>query len=142
LTATDLIEREQQTNTESRPAFLSTVRILLVDDEEEIRQVYSKLLQKHGFSSVRGLSDGEDALKQFEEDGNAADLIIMDYRMRRMNGDIASRKIKEINPRVKIVMVSAYDDIKEDDRALFERVLLKPISSKELCDSINRSILS
>jgi two-component system, cell cycle sensor histidine kinase and response regulator CckA len=115
----------------------STTKILLVDDDDEIRGLYSLVVKRKGFTAVESLSDGAEAVKAFEEDPNAADVIIMDQRMKRMDGTIASKKIKEINPTVRIIMVSGYDDLKAEDRELFERVLLKPISSVDLCDAIN-----
>jgi CheY-like chemotaxis protein len=115
----------------------SSAKILLVDDEKPICSLYFMILEKQGFSKIKSVTDGVDAVHAFEKDPKAADLVILDYRMPVMNGTEACRRIKRINPKVKTIMVTAYNDLNEQDRALFESVLYKPISSKELCNAIN-----
>jgi two-component system, response regulator YesN len=119
----------------------SEVKILLVDDDQAIRSLCSKALEKQGFRSVRSLPDGRDALSLFENDPEAADIVVMDQRMPIMNGTVAARKIKVINPKVKIIMVSSYDDWTNEDQVLFEIALRKPLTVKDLCESIDQVIL-
>jgi CheY-like chemotaxis protein len=118
--------------------FQSNARILVVDDQDNIRLLYARILEKQGYSKIKSVADGIDAVKEFEIDPKAADVVIMDNRMRVMMGTEAARRIKSLNPKVKMIMVSGYRDLSEQDRALFEFVLEKPISMKELLLAINR----
>ena len=141
MTAIQQITEDQEIVTESKLAHQTAVKILIVDDQDDIRHLYSKVIQKCGHYNAGSLCDGEEVVGEFEKNPHAADIIIMDQRMPRMDGVVASRKIKEINPKVKIIMVTSYDDVKKEDRELFESYLLKPVSINDLKGAIERSAL-
>jgi putative nucleotidyltransferase with HDIG domain len=83
-------------------------RILIVDDEEVICNVLARRLGKEGYSSTTA-NDGKEALNHFYK-GNFS-LIISDINMPEMNGIELLQKVKAIDPKVKMIMVTAYPEI-------------------------------
>jgi len=84
-----------------------TETILLVDDEENIRQLGEELLGSFGYT-VLTAPDGESALKLYEKDNEHVDLVILDLSMPGMGGKRCLKKLVEMNPRVKVIIASGY----------------------------------
>ena len=79
-------------------------KILIVDDEKEIRNLVEIYLKGEGFETVKA-GDGEEALKVLEEEKDI-DLIILDLMMPKLNGIEACLKIREQRD-MPIIMLSA-----------------------------------
>lgn len=86
-------------------------KILLVDDEESIHLLYREELEEAGYE-VHSALTGEEALDKLNIIG--PDLIILDINMPGMNGIEALRRIKEIKPKVPVILCSAYQEFKQD----------------------------
>lgn len=86
-------------------------KILLVDDEDSIHLLYREELEEEGYE-VHSALTGTEALDKL--DIVAPDLIILDINMPGMNGIEALRRIKEINPKVPVILCSAYQEFKQD----------------------------
>jgi two-component system chemotaxis response regulator CheY len=81
--------------------------ILAVDDEALMRWNAERLLSEAGYR-VMTAENGEDCIAKFEcagEDGVA--LVILDYRMPVMDGVETFRRLKQINPKVRVIVCSA-----------------------------------
>lgn len=89
------------------------LRILVMDDEDHIRNISKKMLEKFGYL-VELASDGEDAISQYKallENNTPAHLVIMDLTIPGgMGGEEASKIILDIDPNAKIVVSSGYSD--------------------------------
>jgi CheY-like chemotaxis protein len=112
--------------------------ILLVDDTEDIRDIWRRALSKAGFRVVEAV-DGEDGVLKTRE--CLPQLVVMDMTMPRLNGVEASRRLKadSATAAVPIIMVSADDDVKAEARAAgCEGFLLKPVRHPELISQIRR----
>lgn len=86
-----------------------TKRIVIVEDNVELRNAYQIILQSLSeFSVVNVYGDAESALKHLSSD--APDLILLDLNLPGINGVAAISKIKKINSRIRVLVVTVHDD--------------------------------
>lgn len=118
-------------------------RILLVEDEELERKFLRHLVETSGLPvKVCGeAATGREAVEQ------AAllrpDIVLMDIRMPGMDGLEATRLIKEKNPAVEVIIITAHGRFSYSQQAIKSKVadyLLKPVQPEELADALNRVI--
>lgn len=115
--------------------------ILLIDDEQEIRNMIGNFLSIKGYDVVTAAS-GEDALLKIKAD--KPQLVFCDIRMPGMDGLMVLKKIKEIDSSIKVVMLSAIQDedvLAEAFKGGATDYLVKPCSLMKL-DALVLSILS
>jgi DNA-binding response OmpR family regulator len=86
-------------------------RIMVVDDEENIRFLYKEELEDEGFS-VELAKNGEEALEKLPD--FKPDLITLDIKMPGMNGIEVLKRIREQDRKLPIVLCSAYGEYKQD----------------------------
>lgn len=84
------------------------MKIMLADDEPNIRSLVRVVVEEEGFEFCEA-SDGKSALLVFEKEH--PDLIILDIMMPRMSGFDVCERIRETNPDVPVIFLSAKDDI-------------------------------
>ena len=112
------------------------VKLLVVDDEQKIRQVIREYAEFNGFE-VTEAADGMSAIGLCKL--NDYDLIIMDVMMPRLDGFSACKEIKKIKP-IPVIMLSArgeeYDKLFGFELGIDDYVV-KPFSPKELMARIN-----
>ena len=115
-----------------------SIRVLIADDHALFRRGLNLVLESEdGIEVVAEAEDGDDALAKAEE--FAPDVVLMDVRMPRSSGIEATRKIREVVPTAKILMLTVSDE--EDDlydaiKAGANGYLLKEISIEEVADAI------
>jgi CheY-like chemotaxis protein len=80
-------------------------KILIVDDDEEIRHLLKMLFEADGFQVIGEASDGVEAVPIALK--HQPDFVILDYRMPRMNGAKTAEVLRGIAPETKIVAFSA-----------------------------------
>src|SRR3989339_782295 len=80
-------------------------KILVVDDDPDIRDMVSLLLQRHGYA-VLTASDGADGLAKVEQE--PFDLVFLDIHMDGMDGITALEEIKKIDPAIAAIMMTGY----------------------------------
>jgi nitrogen-specific signal transduction histidine kinase/CheY-like chemotaxis protein len=83
--------------------------LLVVDDEEAIRDVMSIILKARGFN-VLTASDGEDAVHVFKNNVSSIDAVLLDMTMPRMNGEEAFVRIKALRRDVPVILMSGYTE--------------------------------
>jgi len=83
-------------------------RVVVVDDDEAVRTVLSHVLADEGLEVVGVAGDGAAAVCLAES--LRPDAIVLDVRMPGIGGIEAARRIRPIDPDVRLVMLSAYDD--------------------------------
>jgi CheY-like chemotaxis protein len=86
-----------------------TKHILIIDDEEHIRQMMRLTLEAGGYS-VGDARDGQEGLKLYG-DGSAWDAVVLDQRMPGMDGLETLQKLKAANLGVRVIMATAYASI-------------------------------
>ena len=89
---------------------MSLYRIMLVDDEEEVRKAIIRKIawEQLGFVMVGDAENGEDALEKLEQ--LEPDVVMTDIRMPYMDGLTLSARIRDKYPSLKILIFSGYDD--------------------------------
>jgi two-component system response regulator (stage 0 sporulation protein F) len=87
--------------------YLTMGKILVVDDTPEMRVTLSTFLSMKGFA-VRGVASAQEALLEIKTDKPV--LVLLDERMPGMDGLMALKKIKEIDSKIKVVMLTAVED--------------------------------
>ncbi len=82
-------------------------RILVVDDEDEVRQLVAEFLEAKGYSVITAATGFEalTAVKHYHPD-----LVLMDIMMPKMNGLETLQRIRELDRRVGIIMLTAVED--------------------------------
>lgn len=98
-------------------------RILLVDDQQEVRETIKMLLDFDGHI-VTEAGDGKHALELFEP--GRFDLVITDYFMPRMRGDELTIKLKELAPAQLVLMVTGSAEKLGGPQAPVDGILRKP----------------
>jgi DNA-binding NtrC family response regulator len=116
-------------------------RILVVDDEQIIRESLSFILRKEAYN-VEEAANGKEALSKHES--NPFDIIITDIEMPEMKGVELLRQIRQRTPQALVVIVTAFGSVETAVQALREGAadyILKPINFddllyrvKKLCD--------
>ncbi len=81
--------------------------ILLVDDDESIRETGQELLEARGFQ-VFTAHDGNHALEVYRKKGAEIDLVVLDMIMPRMGGSETFDRLREINPAIKVLLSTGY----------------------------------
>ncbi len=99
------IEKEAAGAARNRPGGSET--ILLVDDEEMIRDIGRKMLEKLGYE-VLTAADGRQALALFQRHQDRIDLVLLDMVMPEMGGKEVFEGIKAISDRARVLLCSGY----------------------------------
>ncbi|MGE4131787.1 MAG: response regulator [Bdellovibrionales bacterium] len=120
---------------------LASAKVLLVDDEEEIRWAISHFLTAKGFS-VEVAANFNEGLKLAES--HTFSLIISDFKMPGGNGLDLFRQVRSLNPNPpKFILISGDDNISAVDQqeiGIF-RVFGKPFAIKELVEAVKEALL-
>ena len=91
-------------------------RIFVVDDEVYLQDLYADLLGIVGHQIVDTAFNGEEAVLKFEVMDRKPDLIIMDHRMPIKNGVEATKEILAMEPKSKVLFISA--DVSQENRVV------------------------
>ena len=117
-----------------------SLRLLLVDDDAAIRWSLSETLNEEGHE-VRTAENAEQALALLDE--YAPDLILSDIRMPGLDGIELLKRVKQNDPSIDVVLMTAYDDMPTVVKAMREGAfdfLVKPLESKELNAVLERAL--
>lgn len=115
-------------------------RILVVDDEEEIRDLFTEWLSLAGHTCVTAASAAE-ALAV--ADREHADVAVLDLRMPGPSGVWLARRLRETRGDIAIIMATgsqSFDAAREGLRLGVMDYLLKPFSREELVDAVDRAV--
>ena len=115
-------------------------RVLVADDEEEIRKILSNILEKEGFKVITA-PDGKQAMEKIYFD--TPDAVLLDVRMPGLNGMDVLKKIKAIDGNLPVVLVTAYADTRQAVEAIKEGAydyLAKPFDNNEVVWITSRAL--
>lgn len=108
--------------------------ILVVDDEQNILNVFSELLRMQGYI-VTTFLDSREALDNFLEDPQAYDLVITDMTMPGLTGDILGKKIMAVRPELPVILCTGFSKTINREQCLhygFAAYLTKPVEAHHL----------
>ena len=117
---------------------MERINILVVEDEQTQRNLLEGLLNKEGYRAV-GAGDGATALQRIREDTFEA--VLLDYKLPDTDGLTLLKNLKEMNPEIEVIMITAFGSIENAVTALkagaFE-YLTKPIDLDDLLFKIKK----
>ncbi len=117
------------------------IKILLVDDQMILAEGIKSVLETCPDFKIAGIAcDGAEAVAMCEK--HKPDVVLMDIRMPNMNGVVATKRIKEINSGIKIIILTTFDDSDYILSAINNGAsgyLLKDIGSTALIDAIKNA---
>jgi PAS domain S-box-containing protein len=122
--------------------FQGRERVLLAEDEEDVRTLAARVLEECGYE-VLAASDGLDALTMLREHGDGIDLLITDIVMPNMDGPELAQKVRMMQPEAKLLFISGYASQVEaarDAEVPGVPVLQKPFTAHGLAAEV-RSVL-
>lgn len=123
--------------------FTYNSNIMVVDDEPDVLLTYESFLSYPAFN-VRTFADSYEALKEFASNPRLFDLIILDIRMKNLNGIQLYQSMKAMNPSTKILFVTALDAAKELTSLLsdieFQDIIRKPVDRENFIKSVRKAL--
>jgi DNA-binding NtrC family response regulator len=115
-------------------------KLLVVDDDSDIVQVLKLGLLKNRFL-VNAFTNPEEALQSFKSNAESYCLVLSDVRMPGLSGIQLAKKVKEINPAVKTVLMTAFEIRDSEFSKVFpstqvDGFVQKPIGIRDLTSKI------
>lgn len=113
--------------------------MLVVDDEPSVRMFAERVLREAGYD-VAVASDGPDALRMVEAQTVPFDVFVVDVLMPQMTGDELARQLRQREPDVKVLYLTAYSDrLFKEKTTLWENEAFvdKPVSVKGLPEAVS-----
>lgn len=117
-------------------------KVLVVDDEPEIRKLVTAMLARNGYR-VLSADSGENALRLFKSNPDT-DLLLTDVVSPGMSGPMIADQISALKPDIKVLFMSGYDGTQVVQRYVIEKgysLLTKPFSMEQLENKV-RAVLS
>lgn len=108
------------------------LKILIAEDDKELRQLFSHVLTKNGYT-VKGVSDGKEALEALDND--YYDVIISDVMMPVMDGFEFVRQLRDTGSTTPVLMITAkdaFDDMRMGFISGTDDYMVKPINVNEM----------
>jgi DNA-binding response OmpR family regulator len=114
--------------------------VLIIDDEKDVANALKMGLDHHGFRAQTS-TDGVEALAKYKP--GVYDLIILDIRMPKISGFELFRRLKKVDPDVKICFLTAFEMYRAEFEKIFPDLpvagfLRKPISISELVSQVKK----
>lgn len=130
-------------------AYDNSVRrvVAVVDDDIDISTLFHDILCENvQDASVYAFNDPIEALKHFTENQSKYALVISDLRMAGLNGLELLKKVKNVNPKVRTILMSAYN-FEEDPTyveymkdGIIDSTIEKPVTIQRLCQRVTEEL--
>lgn len=120
-----------------------TFRILIVDDEEDIRTIIARGLQREGFA-VETSGDPEEVIRNYVQ--GRYDLLLIDIRMPTINGFQLYKEIRKRDPKVKACFITAFEIYYDEFRRMFPKLqvscfIRKPVTISRLAEIVREELV-
>lgn len=130
-----VVENDLKQDMVQRPLQTKKYRVMIVDDEQDITTIFKIGLENNQFI-VTTFNDPVEALSMFKP--GLYDLMILDIRMPGMNGFQLYNKIRDIDDKVKVCFLTAFEEARGEFKSSFPSLeeikcyLKKPITVQDL----------
>ncbi|MFH1020920.1 MAG: response regulator, partial [Pseudomonadota bacterium] len=117
-------------------------RVLVVDDEAQIRDIINAILAKNGYQ-VTIFADGMQALTEFRKNPGQFDLVVTDMTMPSMTGVELAQKILAISPRTPVILCTGQSELINREKALAMGIhdyLNKPVRMEALLIAVRKAL--
>ena len=127
----------------AEPLDVTTGTVLIIDDDETVRVVASRLLERRGHRTVIAC-DGREGVARFAEAGSEnINLVLLDLTMPDMDGAATMAELRRLDPDVRVLLTSGH--LKSDVAARFSGIeptgfVQKPFRAEELYAAVNRAL--
>lgn len=114
------------------------MKIMIVEDDPLIRQLYVEALSKNGYDVIAVASDGAEAVHVYNNLNQKPDIIILDFRLPQKNGFEVSQEILATNSSAEILMISG--DPTFDRKAIISHgisIMQKPVEINAIIREIS-----
>jgi len=115
----------------------ATKAIAIIDDEADLVNLFQEILENNGFK-VCAFTDPIQAFNALEKTIYEYGLILSDYRMPKLNGHELCTKLKQLNPELNVILMSAYDTL-ECNTSKFT-FIKKPIRIAQLLHIVRNNL--
>ncbi|MBD3319969.1 MAG: response regulator [Chitinivibrionales bacterium] len=112
--------------------------ILIVDDEDAVREIAQEILKKNGYTTVT-CTNGKEAVEYYEKHYDEIDMAIIDMIMPEKSGDQCFEEMKKINHDIKALLFTGYSAGERTVHMLkngMVKIVRKPFTSKQLLDAV------
>jgi DNA-binding NarL/FixJ family response regulator len=115
------------------------MRIVVVDDHDSVRKILAAILTEYGLEVIAVCANGREAVdvsRDLEPDG-----VVMDVRMPVLDGIAATREIKCVSPKTRVVLLTAYEEEDLHRAALAagaDEFVVKGVSGHELATLVRK----
>lgn len=97
-------------NNHSEPEQETRETIIVVDDEDSVRKLVNKTLERHGYR-VLSAANGLEAIRMVERYTGTIDLALVDLMMPELSGRATYREIAKLRPSIKVIYMSGYSQL-------------------------------
>jgi two-component system cell cycle sensor histidine kinase/response regulator CckA len=140
--ASESLAHTRQATTHKSTGYHASGKILLADDEETIRNLGRRMLQRAGFEVVVA-ADGREAIDKFTSHRDTISLVILDLTMPHADGEACYREMRRLQPGVKVILSSGYNEQDIVNRFAGKGLagfIQKPYTSEELLAKIREAL--
>jgi signal transduction histidine kinase/ABC-type amino acid transport substrate-binding protein/ActR/RegA family two-component response regulator len=132
-------QQAQEATQIALPVVARKATILLVDDEEMIREAATAVLESLGLT-VLSAADGQEAVDMVQRPGVKVDLVLMDLTMPHMDGREAFHAIRRVHPAMPVILSSGYNE-QESIQAFMGRGLAAFLQKPYTLRALERTVL-
>ena len=134
------LSNKKQDEKEDNKNDKALANLLVVDDDPDIAHVLKQGLLENGFL-VTAFTNSEEALQNFQSNSKQYCLMLSDIRMPGMSGIKLARKVKEVNPNVKVILMTSFEIKDNEFSKVFPSIQVngfvqKPVGIKNLTNKI------
>jgi CheY-like chemotaxis protein len=118
--------------------------VLVVDDEEDVREIAREMLEREGFTVITA-EDGREAVRSFGAISEEIDAVLLDLSMPQMDGGEVLREMHRLRPEARVILCSGYREgrVRElCDGAGQVSFLRKPFDSETLMGALRKALAS